>query len=301
MKRAMKKVVFTILLLAALPARAAGPDLTVGVFLPTTIADGQQRFDFGSKLAAALGAALGCKGTARNFARYSDFMDAIKSGKIDVAVVDAWIAAETAEPLPVVALGSVGGATKRRWAVVARSGKSMAGVLGKPLALTRGAGASDGNFVTNAIFEGALVADKALKPTYAPSVESAVRMFSLGSAEAALMPAALAPSDARVLYQSAPLPIAALLATRARAEAVKGALAGLGAQAPFDGFVAGGSDEIEALHKLVQSGPPPRPPVWAESPPVPLDAKSLVTFSGLVPAFPSFLELVSVSKELPDD
>jgi hypothetical protein len=295
----MKRLLFARLLCAS-PALAES-SLTVGVFLPTTLADGQQRFDFGEKLAGLLGQALGVKAGARNFARYADFMDAIKQGKIDVAVVDAWIAAESGEPMPLAALGSVGGKVRRPWVVVARSGKSVSSVLGKRLALTRGAGAGDGAFVTNAVFEGALVADKQLQPTYAPSVESAMRMWSLGNAEAALLPANLAPSEARVLYQSAPLPIAAVLAQKSKLDAVKKALASVGAVPPFDGFVATNSDELLPLRKLVQSGPAARPPVWAETAPLPLDTKSLITFHGMPSVFPSFVEMLNVSKELPDD
>jgi hypothetical protein len=82
---------------------------------------------------------------------------------------------------------------------------------------------------------------------------------------------------------------------------VKKALSSLGAVAPFDAFVAAGSDELSPLRKLVQSGPAARPPVWSESPPLPLDNKSLVTFHGLPSVFPSFVEMLNVSKELPDD
>lgn len=289
-------------LAGATPANAAPADgLTVGVFLPTTLADGQQRFDFGEKLAAALGAATGGKATARNFARYADFSDALKTGKIDVAVVDAWIAAEAGDSMPTVALASLGGATKRRWVVSAKPGRTMASLLGKPLALTRGAGNADEKFVSNALFDGALVVDKAMKPTYAPSVESALKMWSVGQADSVIVPAPLAPSDGKVLFQSSALPIAAILVAKTRVESVKAALPKLGAVAPFDGFVAGGSDEVAALRRLISSGPAARPPVWAESPPVPLDAKSQVTLKGMSPVFPSFVEWVTPPKETPDD
>jgi hypothetical protein len=288
-------------MMLASPAHADA-NLTVGVFLPTTLADGQQRFDFGEKLAGLLGQSLGIKAGARNFARYTDFADAVKRGQIDVAVVDAWIAVEAPEgSMQPVALGSIGGAAKRRWVVVARSGKSVSSVLGKRLALTRGAGAGDGSFVTNAVFEGALSADKQLAPTYAPSVESAMRMWSLGSADAALVPASMAPPDAHVLYQSAPLPIAAVLAQKTRADVVKKALSSLGAVAPFDSLAAPMGEELSALRRLVQAGPAARPPVWAESPPLPLEAAPLITFKGLPAPFPSFAEKLDLSEELPDD
>jgi hypothetical protein len=281
-------------------AGAAHADVTVGVFLPTTLADGEQRFALGEKLATALGTALGQKATARNFARWADFSDALAHQKLDVAIVDAWIAAEAPESQVTIALASVGGSVRRRWGVVSKNGKSMASAMGKALAMTRGTGNADVSFVTNAIFEGAVVADKSLKPTFAPSVESALKLWSLGNAETALVPLPLAPSDAHVLYQSAPLPIAAVLAMRARAEPVKQAITKMSVP-PFDAFTSGGIEEIAQLRRLILNGPPARPPVWAESPPLPLEPRTLVTLSGLSPELPSLVETVQVSKEQPDD
>lgn len=292
--------------LAAPPASAArapspSDGITVGVFLPTTLADGQQRFDFGEKLAQALGTALGQKATARNFARYADFMEALSGGKLDVAVVDAWIAAESAETMPPAALATLGGATKRRWAVVAKAGRTMASLHGKTVAVTRGAGSADTGFLTNAIFEGALQADKAWKPSFTPSVESAIKMWSTGNADAVVVPLPLAPTEGKILYQSAPLPTAVVLATKARQEAVRKTLPTLGAMAPFEGFSTSGTDELATLRRLIASGPAAKAPVWAELPPLPLDAKAQVTWKGLDPMLPSVLELVNLSRELPDE
>ncbi len=300
-------------LLGATPALAAPPastarattpstdGLTVGVFLPTTLADGQQRFDFGEKLAQALGTALGQKATARNFARYADFMEALSGGKLDVAVVDAWIAAESAEAMPPAALATLGGASKRRWAVVAKPGRTMASLNGKTIAVTRGAGSADLGFLTNALFEGALQADKAWKPSFTPSVESAIKMWSTGNADAVVVPLPLAPTEGKVLYQSAPLPTAVVLASKARQEAVRKTLPTLSAIAPFEGFSTSGTDELATLRRLIASGPAAKAPVWAELPPLPLDAKAQVTWKGLDPVLPSVLELVNLSRELPDE
>lgn len=275
---------------------------TVGVFLPTTLADGQQRFDFGEKLAAALGKAMGDqKVTAKNFARHTDIADAIKAGKIDIAVVDAWIAAETPESLVPIAMVAQGGATKRKWALVSKPGRTVGSLLGKPLALTRGAGSADASFASNAIFEGALVADKALSPTYAPSVESALKMWSLGNADAVIVPSSLAPAEGKILYQSSPLPIAVVLAPKARAESYKKALLGLGAIAPFDAFVGTGTEEVAALRRLITNGPPARPPVWSDAAPLSIDLKGLVTWKGFAPVMPSLTDLAQPGKELPDD
>lgn len=302
MKRLLRIAFAATVLVTALGSAAEAEPMTVGVFLPTTLADGQQRFDYGEKLAAALGTALGNQPfVARNFARFADFQEAVKAGKIDVAVVDAWIAAETPETLTPVALVSMGGATKRKWALVSKPGRTVGSLMGKPLALTRGAGTADANFASNAVFEGALVADKALAPTYAPSVESALKMWSLGNADAVVVPAPLAPAEGKILYQSSALPIAAVMVPKARVDTLKKALLGLSPIAPFDAFSANGTDEIAALRRLIANGPPSRPPVWSDAPPLPIDLKGLVTWKGFSPVMPSLTDLASPGKELPDD
>ncbi len=143
---------------------------------------------------------------------------------------------------------------------------------------------------------------KLLRPPFAPSVESAIKMWSCGErADAVLVPAPLAPPEGKILYQSAPLPIAAVLVAKSRVEALKKALATVGAIAPFEGISSAGADEIGALRRLVQGGPAIHPPVWSDATPLPLDVKAQITFRGLAPAFPSLLGLVTPSKELPDD
>jgi hypothetical protein len=114
----MSCLIFSALFGGAALAAPSG-SLTVGVFLPTTLNDGQQRFDFGERLAAALSTATSLKATASNYAKHSDFVSALKAGKIDVAVVDAWIAAQTPEAMVPVALASMSGNTRRRWAIIA--------------------------------------------------------------------------------------------------------------------------------------------------------------------------------------
>jgi hypothetical protein len=297
----MKGVTLVATLFVAAVAHAAPESsITVGVFLPTTLADGQQRYDYGEKLAAALGTALGgAKPTARNFARYADFQDAWKTGKLDVAVVDAWIAAEASDSP--IALASIGGTTKRRWAIVGKQSKTFSQILGKPLALTRGAGTADIGFVSNVVFDGALVADKALGPTFAPSIESAIKMWQLGNADAVLVPAPLAPADGKILYQSSPLPIAVVLVQKSKEAALRKILTSLPAIAPFDAFTTGGAEDIASLRRLIVSGPAARPPVWADTPPLSIDLKGLVTWKGFAPTLPSLTELSTPGKEQPDD
>jgi len=67
------------------PAAHAEKKTTLGVFLPTTLTDGQQRFEFAEKLAAQLGTSLNQAVAAKSFGRYEDFAKAISDGTLDFA------------------------------------------------------------------------------------------------------------------------------------------------------------------------------------------------------------------------
>ena len=280
---------------------AASSQLTLGVFLPTTIADGQERFNFGEHLAAALAKALGRPVQARNFARYQDFADAASHGKLDIGVVDGWIAAQSSDKFVPVALGSLGGETRLRWAIIAHQGRSVADLAGRRLSLTHGAGPTDVQFVSNVVFGGDLAAQKHFKLVYVPAVESAIKMIDVDSAEAALIPVVHVPKKSRVLYRSSPVLAAAVLSLRGNANELRAALGSVGAVAPFDKFVTTRTEDVASLRKLIIQGPPPRQPFMAEAPILRFDSRQVITFRGIGLVFPSFVHYMDVSKELPDD
>jgi ABC-type phosphate/phosphonate transport system substrate-binding protein len=312
-------VVVALLALAG-RARADEPALTVGVFTPAALADGQQRFAFAERFAAALGEKLKAKVTARNFARYADFAAAAKdpgANGLDVAVVDGWVLASAAElPLP-IALGALGAEIRHRWVVVTPKAGStrVADLAGKTVAMVRAGGSNEGRFLRNLVFDGQFDAERDLKLTLVPGVDSALRMIELGTADAAVLPAeqvssaALKSGAMRVIFQSAPIPVAGVLAlrspTKERIASLREALASLKA-APFERFVAAtSSDEsggdLGALRQIVAKGPPPRKPLLADAPPIPFEPKGLVTLRGLDTVWPFFPDIAPVAVEAPND
>lgn len=310
MKRAMRKLklgslVAPVLFAAMVAASPAGAEkahkYTVGVFLPTTMTDGQLRFEFAEKLAADLSQGLGQPVIGRSFGRYEDFAKAAADGTLDLAVVDAWAAAESAGKYEPVALGSINGEPYLRWALIGRSRAPVKDFRGKKLAITRGVGSMDAKFVTNVIFGGDLDAQHHFKIVAVPSVESALKMVEVKSADAALVPAINAPRDAPVLFRSNKVPAVAVLAIRAKPAELPAALKALKSEGPFDRFVEASPDDVSSLHKLIASGPPKRQPMLADSPTTRLDPAAVVNVHDVGMTYPSFIESMTVANETPDD
>lgn len=296
-------VLALVLLRAAAPspAWAAPARLTLGVLLPTTVADDEQRFALAQKLAAALGRALHVTVEARNFARYADFMRAASTGALDVGLVDGWIAAESPKLRP-VAVAVVGGEARQPWALMARGGHSVAALRKRRLALAHGSGgALDRQFVANVVFERALPAADMPALTFVPSAESALKMFEVGSADAVLVPLRLA-VRAQVIYESAAIPLAAVVSMRPTPpRGLAAAVASLAAIPPFDRFVLADAGAIASLRAQILRGPPPRVPRLADPPPLHPDLRALVTFRGIDLTLPSFAGYVAAPSEMPDD
>src|SRR5206468_2464293 len=165
-----------------------------------------------------------------------DFEKAMKSGGIDVAVVDGWAAAQLGQGTP-VALGQVAGQTTQTWAIVSYAKGVVKDLSGKRLAVPRGAKTLDAKFVTNVMFQGDFDARRNFKMVAVPNVESGLRTLQSKGAEAVLIPSMHAPDDARVVFTSAPLPGVVMLSVHGDAQAVQQAAAKLEAVAPFEKFV----------------------------------------------------------------
>jgi hypothetical protein len=282
------------------PAAWAQKKTTLGVFLPTTLSDGQERFDFAEKLAAQLGDALEQPVAAKSFGRYEDFSKAINDGTLDFAVVDAWAAVQLGPKATPLAFAALSGETAQRWAIISYGKGAVKDLVGKKLALTKGAGPSDPKFVSNVVFAGDLDAQKHFKLVSVPNVESALKMLEAKGAEAALVPLAHAPKDARVLFRSTRVPGALLVNLRAGG-VLEENLPKLQAVAPFSAFVKVQGREFEDFRKLVQQGPPRRQPVIVESPVLRADTDALISSGDLNPVLPNFTTAMDVSDEQPDD
>ncbi|ATB34454.1 PhnD/SsuA/transferrin family substrate-binding protein [Melittangium boletus] len=282
-------------------AHAAAKKATLGVFLPTTLTDGQERFQYAEALAAKLSTATGRPTAAKSFARYEDFTRAISEGIVDFAVVDAWAAVQLGAKATPVALAPLAGETSQRWAIVSNAKGSVKDLAGKRLALVKGAGAADPRFVTNVVFAGDLDAKKHFKLTPVPNVESALKMLEAKGAEAALVPLAHVPDGMRVLFKSGKVPGAVLMGMRGDADELTENLRKLEPVAPFGAFVAPQGHEVDDLRKLLASGPPRRQPVFADSPALRVETRALLEPSVLQPVLPSFADALDVAAEQPDD
>jgi ABC-type amino acid transport substrate-binding protein len=288
-----------LLVCAFAPSAWAQKKTTLGVFLPTSLADGQERFAFAENLAAQLSTSQGEPVAAKSFGRYEDFSKAISDGSLDFAVVDSWAAVQLGPKASPVAFAALSGDTAQRWAVIAYGKGAVKDLAGKRLAITKGAGPSDPKFVSNVIFAGDLDAQKHFKLVSVPNVESALKMLEAKGAEAALVPLAHAPKDAKVLYRSTKVP-GAVLVTLKGADLEEG-LPKLGAVAPFSAFVKVQPKDFEEFRKLVQQGPPRRQPVIVDSPSLRVDADAIVITGELNPVLPNFTTAMDVSDEQPDD
>lgn len=298
----MKTPRFLMLGLAVLcawtPAAWAEKKTTLGVFLPTTLTDGQQRFTFAESLASQLSTALEQPVAAKSFGRYEDFEKAVRDGLVDFAVVDALSAVQMEKATP-IAFAALAGETAQRWAIISNTKGSVKDLKGKRLALTRSAGPLDAKFVSRVVFGGDLDEKHFEKFILVPNVESALKVLEAKGAEAALVPLSHVPKDVRVLFRSSKVPGAVLVTLRDSGLAEK--LPELEAVAPFSGFVRMQGREFEDFRKLTQKGPAPRQPALVESPQLRVDTDALVRAGQLTPVLPSFTSVMDVSSEQPDD
>jgi len=247
-------LVILALVLAASPAHA--DTVTVGMFTPSAPFEGTAaRVELTTKLAKAVGAALGKDGIGRVYGRAGDFAGAVKKGEVHVAVVDARYAAVAGlAGGTVVAVATRGGADSASWQLVARSAKSVLELRGKTL-LVPSMGGREGEFVRNAMYGGELGKDFFAKIDVAPDTASALASLALGKADAAIVPAGVdAPGGTTVIatLPSVPDPVVVVygLDDAARGK-VAAALAGFQGGGAIDGFHAAGGDVVRGLaHRM---------------------------------------------------
>lgn len=284
--------------LIATPALAAHP-LRVGVFLPTTMANGQNRFQVSQKLGVALQKALKTPVTALNFGRYEDFSHAVLRGRIDLAIVDAWAAVQLNRGTP-VALGKIAGKTTQRWVIITARRGAVSSLAHHKVAVPRGIHALNAKLLTNVMFEGDFNALR-FRLVPVPNVESALRLFASKGAAAALVPRMRAPKDAREIYRSRPLPGVVALRFTGNASREQRAVTSIPPITPFEGFVPADAHALDSLRHLLVRGPPTRQPVLAVSPIVRPAPKALVSFRKVGLTLPSFVDMIVEPKAQPDD
>jgi len=150
----MNKPIIMILALSAAIAAVAAPasaqptKLTVGIYAPSVeFGTAQQRLTYVQSLAKAIETNTGIKTEAQSFASLS----ALKSGKVDYAIVDGQCYA-TNLGWKLLANAEVGGGTTRSWALYSAESDKMQDLKGKKLAFVQMA-CNDKAFIDNAMLE----------------------------------------------------------------------------------------------------------------------------------------------------
>jgi len=191
---------------AETPARA---EVVVGVFLPISVADGEQRFQVAQQLASGLQQGLGVPVEGRSFGRFEDFTKALASGEIAVGVVDGWVAGQLPAGISLLAVGHSAG-DKQRVQLVAKEKKTVPALAGARLAVVRGATGQEGKLLSNLFFQGDLPAPKHFKLVPVPNAESALEAIQAGAADAAVLTVA-ATGSLEPVYSGPSLPTALLV------------------------------------------------------------------------------------------
>ena len=244
---------FVIAILIAVSAATARADaITVGMFAPSAPFEGTAaRVDFTTRLAKAVGTALGKTGIGRVYGRAADFAGAVKKGEVHVAIVDArYLAIASAGGGVIIAVGTRDGDDATAWQLVARSAKSVLELKGKTL-LVPAMGGREADFVRNALYGGELGKDFFARIDVAPDTAAALASLGLGKADAALVPGgAELPSGTTAIASlpSVPLPVVVAYglddASRAKLVAALGSFQGAAA---LTGFRAAGADVVHGL------------------------------------------------------
>jgi ethanolamine utilization microcompartment shell protein EutS len=242
-----------IALLCAGAAAARGETVTVGVFAPSApFPSTASRVELAARLGEHVGRALGVAGVGRVYARAADFAAAVRRGEVTVALVDpAYLAGAGAGGYTVIAGVAQGGDTAQPWQVIARAGtRTVAELRGKRV-LVPSSGGREADLVLNALLGGA-ERDLFGKIEAAPDTASAIATLGLGKADAAIVPAGVAPpAGAAQVVALPPLATPVLVAygavTAARRAALVRAAASFAGDAVIGAFKETGDAGVRAL------------------------------------------------------
>jgi hypothetical protein len=251
-----------ILLLLCSVARA--DTITVGLFAPTSpFPSTTARVELASKLADAIGKAIGAKASGKVFARAGDFASAVKKGDVQVALVDSAYLAGAGGGYTVIAAATRGGDTNHRWQLVARGAETIAELKGKTV-LVPAIGGREGEFVLQVLLGGEVERTYFGKIEPAPDTASALAALGLGKVDAAVVPAGVElPGSVVTVLALPPVPGPVLVAygsvTAAQRTAIAGAVASFRGDATVAGLTPAGAEVVQAVARrfapVVKRGP----------------------------------------------
>lgn len=248
----MKKLVLILLLLSS-PAFA--DDLGVGFYAPSApFAGTSARLDYVTRLADHLGEATGQRGVAKVYSRAGDFAAAIKSGEIQVAVVDAAYLAAGGGGYSVLATATRGGDDEVAWQLVTRGSETTILALQGKKVLCPALGGHESDFVIEALLGGE-VGKSFVTIETSPDTSSAVAALGLGRADVAVLPSSVdLPSGTTVVANLPRVSLPVLVALPGASDAVRkkvaAAAVGWSGGDVLDGFRAGGDAERSLAHRF---------------------------------------------------
>jgi hypothetical protein len=238
--------------------------ITVGLFAPTApFPSTSARVELASRLADAIGKAIGAKASGKVFARAGDFASAVKKGDVQVALVDSAYLAGAGGGYTVIAAATRGGDTSHRWQLVARGAETIAELKGKRV-LVPAIGGREGEFVLQVLLGGEVERTYFGKIEPAPDTASALAALGLGKADAAVVPAGVElPGSVVTVLALPPVPGPVLVAygsvTAAQRAAIAGAVASFRGDATVAGLTPAGAEAVQAVARrfapVVKRGP----------------------------------------------
>ncbi len=286
---------------AANSARAADT-LGVGVYLPTTLADGQARFALAEKLGERLTQSLKRPVKGQSFARLEDLARAVSSGAVSIVVADAWAGVHLSESMVPMALAKVSGEVSDRWVLAAPQNHGVPPLYQHKVAVPRGLAGAEWKLLSYLVFSGEVDAQKKFELVSVPNVESALTMTGAGAAEAVVVPLRQLSPSLQVVLQGPETPIAVVMTRRALIAGVRAAFTPVVSElAPFTGFASLEISEFNRFRALMAKGPPPLQPLLVPVSEVAPKAEDLLQPSVYRPALPPLLEMLHASSEKPDD
>jgi hypothetical protein len=314
MKILCATVLFSILSGVALSAEAdeAKTELVLAFYAPTApLTSADARFSFVDKVARYL-QSVGVNARPKVFARTTDLEAAIKRGQVDLAILDAFYAADRGANYQVLAVATAAGELYQNWGLYTHlQGGSILDLSGKRLAWVSPSGTKEATYINNVLLYGELkVAQFFQLSSAAPDVGAAVSDVVLRRADCVFAPEqAVQGKSLRRVYDAGeagriPNPALVLVQNRLPADTVadiKRSIVNFNATGVLDGWRAGAGIG-EAYRQLRQRlrGHPERNLVFAEPQRVNTQISgSMIVTTDTSPLLPPLRSLLQPSTDLP--
>lgn len=302
------------LLFAAAPALAQEQktEYVIALYAPTApLPSADARFGFVDKVARYL-QSNGVNVVPKVFARTADLEAAIKKGQVDLAILDAFYAADRGANYQVLAVATASGDLYQRWGLYTHiQGGNILDMSNKRLAWVSPSGTKEALYINNVLLYGELKVTQFFQmssPT--PDIGAAVSDVVLRRADCVFAPEqAVQGKSLRRVYDAGeagriPNPALVQVASRLSPDAIaniKKSIVGFNTTGVLDGFRAGGGIG-EAYRQLRQRlrGRPDRNLVFAEPQRLGTQVGSnVVATVETVPVLPPLRALLSPPTDLP--